>query len=294
VLRSDPLGLARLRRVVGAAETVLVRPRVFEIPAPSRGAGARRASDDDTATRAPTADAGGEFFAVRPYELGDDPRGVHWRSSARFDDLVVRQFVAPRQGRTVVVLDTRAPGSRPPADEDSSDGRDPAFEHAVEATASIVTALGRSGRSVECVTTSGAVLAPAGCDTRRIMDRLAVVAMDEPDLLAALAARQLRRPMELVVLVTARNDAAMDDVHRRLAAKMPTVFVLTGGSSPQRFRSTVVDARTVAFPDAWATADTDRTTGAQRARRAPAAGQRRSSMSWTLAEPSLPPSPSPR
>ena len=250
VIRTDPLGLVHRRRVVAPEETVLVRPRIHPIAPPALGAGRRHASDDAESTRAPAADAGGEFLAVRPYEVGDDPRRVHWRSSARVDDLMVRQHVAPRRGQTLLVLDTRATGP---------DGAptDAAFERAVEATASIVAALHRARRPFECVTTGGTVLAALGSDPQRAFDRLATVMRDEPDLVDALARARRTRPPELVVLVTACGDARIRAARGALARRTPSVLVVTGGDvagsggrgggpgGPE------VDARTVPLTQAW-------------------------------------------
>src|SRR5262245_8301184 len=107
---TDPLGLAHRGHAVAPREELLVRPRVHAIVPPTLGAGRRLVHDDDRSRRAAATDAAGEFLAVRPYETGDDPRRVHWRSSARSDDLMVRQFEAPRRGATLVVLDTRERG----------------------------------------------------------------------------------------------------------------------------------------------------------------------------------------
>lgn len=261
VIRADPLGLARRRRPVAPAEVVLVRPHVFAIAPPVLGAGLRHSTDDGESSRAPADDAHGEFLAVRPYEVGDDPRRVHWRSSARTGDLMVRQFVAPRRGQTVVVLDTRAEDrTRTDADADldaDADGADPragtspAFERAVEATASIVSSLQRARRPVECLTSSGAVLTHRGDAGHRVLDRLATVMMDEPDLLDALARRRPDHLPELVVLVTARYDDHVRMALRTLARQAPAILVVTGGTTPDPRAAVVVDARTVAFPDAW-------------------------------------------
>ncbi|MFA5883867.1 MAG: DUF58 domain-containing protein [Acidimicrobiia bacterium] len=292
-VRTDPLGLARRRRAVAPAETVLVRPRVLPIAAPGLGAGRRLAADDTDAPRAPSADAGGEFLAVRPYEVGDDPRRVHWRSSARTGELMVRQFVAPRRGHTVVVLDTRAIAPAPAGADDgiADDDRtatSPAFERAVEATASIVSALLRARRPVECITTSGAVIARTGGDPQRTLDRLATVMMDEPDLLDAVARARRHQPPELVVLVTARMDERVHAARRLLARRSPALLVVTGGAEPDaRTGGPVVDARTVAFADAWRAAHpTHRSRAAARSslRNPP----------WNSAAPSRRPSPSPR
>ena len=51
---------------------------------------------------------GEDFYALRPYVVGDDLRRVHWPSTARHDELMVRQDELPWQGRTTVLLDVRA------------------------------------------------------------------------------------------------------------------------------------------------------------------------------------------
>jgi uncharacterized protein (DUF58 family) len=245
-VRTDPLGLFQRRRVVADAETVLVRPRIHAFAPPALGAGRRHATEDTPSSRAPAADAGGDFLAVRPYEVGDDPRRVHWRSSARADDLMVRQYVAPRRGHTLVVLDTRTDGPGAPT-------TDAEFERAVEAVASIVAALNRARRPFECVTTGGTVLAALGADPQRTFDRLATVMRDEPDLVDALARTRRTRPPELVVLVTGRGDARVGAARGALARRTPSLLVVTGGevAAGGRRAGPVVDARTVGLTEAW-------------------------------------------
>jgi uncharacterized protein (DUF58 family) len=286
--RNDPLGFAHRRRVVAPPETVLVRPRVFAVAPPRLGAGRRLGADDVLALHATAPDAADEFLAVRPYAIGDDPRRVHWRSSARVDTLMVRQFVAPRRGHTAVLLDTRVE-TTPAADggrgEAGSEPRatSPEFERAVEAAASVVTALHRARRPVECLTSAGTVLGDAtGGDHRRIVDRLATIMMNEPDLLDAVASRRRHTP-ELVVLVTARFDARIDAARRLLSRRTPTMVVVTGGDPPGP-RAWAVDARQVPFPDAWRDA-----TRSHRPRPAPA-----EPTPWIPAAPSRRPSRSPR
>jgi uncharacterized protein (DUF58 family) len=259
VVRSDPLGLAHRRREVAGADTVLVRPRVHSIAPPALGGGRRHHADDTETPRAPAGDAGGEFLAVRPYEIGDDPRRVHWRSSARSDELMVRQYVAPRRGHTLVVLDTRSgPSGGPPTDA--------AFERAVEAAASVVAALVRARRPFECITSGGTVLAGVGTDPRHVFDRLATVMMDEDDLLDALARNRHPQGPELVVLISARADQHVGTARRLLARQAPSLLVVTGGevAGSGRERAGVgplVDARRVAFADAWRLAHPAHRTG---------------------------------
>jgi uncharacterized protein (DUF58 family) len=88
--------------------------------------------------------AGDDFYALRPYVVGDDLRQIHWPSTARHDELLVRQQEQPWQGRTTVVLDLR----RSAHDTDS-------IEVAVSAAASIVNANTQRNDLVRLVTTDG-------------------------------------------------------------------------------------------------------------------------------------------
>jgi uncharacterized protein (DUF58 family) len=282
---TDPLGLARRGHVVAESDEVLVRPRVHAIVPPLLGAGRRLAHDDDRSPRAAATDATGEFLAVRPYETGDDPRRVHWRSSARTDELMVRQFEAPRRGATLVVLDTRARDRPIPAAEGGAEV-DLEFERAVEGAASIVTCLQRSRRPVECSTTAGVMLTRGSTDTSpTVLDRLATVAPGDRDELVAMLAGLRRRPPELVVFVTASLDAEAIEALRACRPRSAVLVVCTGGEAATA-NLRVVDARVESFPDAWRAANT-RT-------RATAASRATTNRSWTSAAPSLRPVRSPR
>jgi uncharacterized protein (DUF58 family) len=282
---TDPLGLARRAEVVAPRVELLVRPRVHTISPPLLGAGRRLAHDDDHSPRAAATDATGEFLAVRPYETGDDPRRVHWRSSARTDDLMVRQYEAPRRGATLVVLDTRAGAAgTPPVDDDTP--IDLAFERAVEAAASITTCLQRARRPVEARTTAGVMLTRGATDTSStVLDRLATVARDESDELIAVLTGLRRRPPELVVFVTAHVDAHAVNALRSCQPRSAVLVVCTGGDA-HAGNLRVVDARVDAFTDAWRAANLrPRATAASRASTSP---------TWISAAASLRPSRSPR
>lgn len=47
----------------------------------------------------------GEFFGLRSYRPGDSPRLIHWRSSARYGELMVKQFQRTETREFVIVLD---------------------------------------------------------------------------------------------------------------------------------------------------------------------------------------------
>ena len=54
-----------------------------------------------------------ETFDVRPYVPGDDVRAVHWKLSAKNDDLVIRRFVKPINYSVVLLveLETATPSA---------------------------------------------------------------------------------------------------------------------------------------------------------------------------------------
>ncbi len=51
----------------------------------------------------------GDFYGVREWQSGDSRRWIHWRSSARHNTLVVRQFEQQRHRDVAVLLDLWEP-----------------------------------------------------------------------------------------------------------------------------------------------------------------------------------------
>ena len=186
-------------------------------------------------------DLGDEFLTLREYELGDDLRRVHWRSTARTGDLMIRQNEARWRSRAAVVLDVHP------------DGHDPeSFEVAVGAVASIVTRLVRLQRRVEVATSAGEFLGTGGDPRHDVIDRLATVGPHSTDRLAiVLENLATHRRADLVIAVLGRVGP---DVVRALGslAGINVVAVLT---QPVALTSTssvvVVDASSTPFATAW-------------------------------------------
>ncbi len=138
---TDPFGLATQSREAAPGATLVVYPRIDVIHplAQSRGA------DPTGSTGHPSLASGGEdFYALRPYQTGDDLRRVHWPSSARSDDLMIRQDELPWQGRISVLADLRAPQHTPAS-----------LELALSAVASVIHASFLAGRQIRLVTSDG-------------------------------------------------------------------------------------------------------------------------------------------
>jgi len=147
-IRQDVLGLARYAAIVAGEEEVLVSPRAHLLPMPDLGHGVLGRHLLALAQRL----GPGDFHSLRNYIDGDEPRSIHWRASARSEDLKVRQYSVEGLRRCLVLLDVH-----PSSDGVSGDG-DEAFERAVTAAASIVHSADRAGLTTRFVTTEGADL----------------------------------------------------------------------------------------------------------------------------------------
>lgn len=140
VIVADPFGLAA-SSTEGAPRTELtVYPRVEEIvPVPHTSGDDPHAGADHPSA---LGRSGEDFYALRPYVVGDDLRRVHWPSTARRDELTVRQDELPWQGRVTVLLDVRRNAHTPAS-----------LELAVSAAASIITASWKRRDLVRLITT---------------------------------------------------------------------------------------------------------------------------------------------
>jgi uncharacterized protein (DUF58 family) len=100
---SDSLGMFRFRRKGSDGEVALVLPRFMSLSARPQ------ARELEASVSAPRAGSGMELFGVREYRSGDPLRRIHWRSSARLGQLVVREYEPPGQQTIGVFLDPSPP-----------------------------------------------------------------------------------------------------------------------------------------------------------------------------------------
>jgi uncharacterized protein (DUF58 family) len=240
---TDPFGVARRTWTLTSPSEVLVCPRIHDILAPRQAGGRMIASVETVQARAQAAD-GEEFLTLREYEVGDDLRRVHWRSSARLGDLMIRQDEAQWRAKSVVVLDTR-----PEAHDAVS------FELAVEATASIVDRLTRMRRRIDVSTSAGASLTTSRTrESWAVMDRLAIITPEGPDrFAAALATVGMHRSAALVIAVAGALTASDLRALTALTANATVILVATQPGNYHRAGGglVVVDASRTSFPLAW-------------------------------------------
>lgn len=217
----DFLGLAEITSVSGPEDRLVVYPRVEILSGFPLGRGQDPAM---TASKPEHAQRGGEdFYTLREYHRGDDLRRVHWPSSAKTDELMIRQLETPWQSRALVMLDVRSQVYE----------SEEAFESAVSGAASVVTHLIRAGFAADLWAGD-----PHTIDAGRYhaaMERLALVERTRGIELGAVAARiRQKGGGGTLAIVTGTADRAVLSVHQLLANNYPTTVVLgVSSTTPQ-------------------------------------------------------------
>lgn len=144
----DSLGLAQRETIVAKPFELLVHPRIELV------------SDrpltrhfEDPPIRPPVSrpwPSGMEFYGMREYTRGDDPRRIVWRASARVGKIMVRENEQGITDKITIILDTnRTHHSR------EGDGFSESFETGVRAAASLAVRHLREGYEMKVLTNEG-------------------------------------------------------------------------------------------------------------------------------------------
>lgn len=144
---ADSFGLVELGRSFATTSTLVVTPKV--VPLARTAIGASWVGEGDGRTRAAAA-AGEDDVVPRAYRDGDELRRVHWRSTARYGELMVRREEQRWRNRALLLLDTRR-GAH------AGSGISSSFEYAIGAAASIGVHLARGGMDGHLITDAGPV-----------------------------------------------------------------------------------------------------------------------------------------
>ncbi len=190
---SFPFGLFRKERDLEIPGELVVWPRYDRpVRTPSEGGGRvpRMA-----ASAVGSLGARGEYRSLRGYRAGDDPRDIHWRSSARLREPVVREYERDGAETRWICLDTRGE-------------QDEAAEVAIEVAASLAAGAVALGRPIALAAANAVVDPGQGPgQLERILDVLARVDFtpDAPPPLAPVSPASC-------VLVTIEGGAGFGDV----------------------------------------------------------------------------------
>ncbi len=189
----DPIGLDRIEQPLSAPAAVLVYPRLVELDRLFSESGQHGRDGRRLLLQRP---AGFDLHSVREYERGESLRKVHWRSTAKRGQLMVKELEDSPRDEVAVVLD---------ADPASVVGD--SFEVEVRAAGSILLAHARRGRRAVLVVNSARreqqrVHSTEG-DRRQALDVLAAVEPEPGPPLAAMLADEggaAARAAELAVV----------------------------------------------------------------------------------------------
>ncbi|HLF60331.1 MAG TPA: DUF58 domain-containing protein [Acidimicrobiia bacterium] len=214
VSASDPLGLAEERFPAGPIDRIVVYPALEEL----NGFPIVRGQDPAMqASRPEHSRRGGEdFYTLREYQRGDDLRRVHWPSSAKTDELMIRQLETPWQSRALVLLDVR----------DASYESPDAFEKAVSGAATIVTHLVSSGFDADLWAGGSEPIDASRYGS--VMERLAMVETDPAiDIRAVATHIRQKGGGGALVIISGIADRSLLSVQQLLARDYPTTVLMT-------------------------------------------------------------------
>ena len=236
--RRDLLGLASFSRVAVGATELTVAPQTFELPMPALGHGVLGRHLLALSQRV----GPGEFHSLRDYVAGDEPRSIHWKASARSEELKVRQHEAQGVRRCIIVLDRDGDAYPSPVTDVEAD----VFERAITVAGSLALSADRVGLTTRFVTGGGIDL--RGPDVATNTLRL-LAPIDVGPALGELE-RDPGEGLGLVIVVT--SSPATDAWRRTERLVDPTltrIGVFTAQSHPSRL---TVDASTLTlFRDQW-------------------------------------------
>lgn len=194
----DPFGLARIDRQFRASNEVMVTPQV--VPLNNLGStGGNNATGEASPQKIGL--VGHDDVLVREYREGDDVRRIHWRSTARKGEIMVRREEQAWDPTVTILLDSRASSH-------AGTGRTASFEWAVSAATSIAHHLIGNGFRTTLADAEGAVPTPSSEDPFAEREAVLLAMTDEDlceaDTLDAALEGNLHRQGDMLVAVLGR------------------------------------------------------------------------------------------
>lgn len=220
----DPFGLDRMEVPVSAPGALLVYPRLVELERLFSESGAHAQDGRRLLLRRPS---GFDFHSVREYEEGESLRRVHWPSTAKTGQLMVKELEDAPRDEIAVLLD---------ADARAVVGE--SFEVQVRAAGSILRAHARQARRAVLVVNSTQrevqrVHSYDG-DWRRALDVLAAVEPTATASASALLAEEsgaAARALELTVVTAGLGDALVQRIVQRALSRRSSAVVFVDAAT---------------------------------------------------------------
>ena len=165
---------------------------------------------------------GSEFDSLRDYVIGDDPRSLDWRASARRENMVVKQWRPERDRRVLCVIDTgrTSAGRIAPASgfQTVASAGEPRLDYAIDAALLLATLASHAGDRVDLLgldtQTRASVTTSSKRSLPKLLDALAPLepALVETDFRRVVAeVLSLERKRALVVIFTALDPGALGE-----------------------------------------------------------------------------------
>ncbi len=161
---ADAFGLVELNRSLSGRTSFVVTPRVVPL---SRTVISRSWAGEGDGRSRLTSTAGEDDVIPRAYRDGDELRRVHWRSTARYGELMVRREEQRWRNKATVFLDGRTIAH-------VGSGAASSFETAVSAAASVGVHIAQEGLTGQFITESQIVRSGPFFEDR-LLDSLAVI-----------------------------------------------------------------------------------------------------------------------
>lgn len=221
IVKRDPFGIARRIVTTTSKIDVLITPRVTRSPI------YRSLPDSSDVSRESwqRVSSGSNTESLREYVVGDEPRRIHWRSSARLGQLMVRREASAPSDEILIVLDRR-PTTWNTSPLFANDNSVENFELAVETVAALINELLPSGRVISLL---------CGVDGIMVVDITAN-----------------RSYLRLLASVEMTDSPSSNSQH--LGSLMirhhgPTIYIVTRGSEIIRDMSRLSSTATIVEPD---------------------------------------------
>jgi uncharacterized protein (DUF58 family) len=225
---ADAFGLVEIGRAFSSVSTLTVTPRIISLARPSLAG--NWLGDGDRGRRTIAA-SGEDDIAPRAYRDGDGLRRVHWRSTARYGELMVRREEQHWRNTASLFLDTRRSAH-------AGSGPSSSFELAVSAAASIGVHLTGEGYDARLVTDSGEIPRQ---DTFQdtLLDTLAVISTSRGTSLRAGIAALTAGSGQIVAILgmLSAEQARQVAAARRGGAPAVALLLAVGNSRPARGRT---------------------------------------------------------